>query len=179
MPRVREGDAVLDPTRPRYETAVEKQIREAQERGAFDDLPGKGKPLDLPPVHDPDWWVKRLIERENITGVAPPAIALRHEDAELDETLDREWAEDGVRRLIEDFNRRVVEARRQLTGGPPVITKTRDADQEVERWRERRAAAREAARRRRAVAAAEAAAAEASRPPRSSGLRRLFHRHRR
>jgi Domain of unknown function (DUF1992) len=156
---------------------VDLQVRRAIERGDFANLPGAGKPLHLPEQHDPDWWVKRLIERENITGVAPPAIALRHEDAELDETLDREWAEDGVRRLIEDFNRRVVEARRQLTGGPPVITKTRDADQEVERWRERRAAAREAARRRRAVAAAEAAAAEASRPPRSSGLRRLFHRH--
>ena len=56
------------------------------DRGDFDDLPGAGKPLQLPEQHDPDWWVKRLIEREKITGVAPPAIALRHEDAELDET---------------------------------------------------------------------------------------------
>lgn len=28
-----------------YESAVEKQIREAQERGDFDNLPGSGKPL--------------------------------------------------------------------------------------------------------------------------------------
>ncbi|HEV2764210.1 MAG TPA: DUF1992 domain-containing protein [Pyrinomonadaceae bacterium] len=27
--------------------SVEEQIREAMERGEFDDLPGKGKPLDL------------------------------------------------------------------------------------------------------------------------------------
>jgi DnaJ family protein C protein 28 len=30
-----------------WESWIEQQIREAQERGEFDDLPGKGKPLDL------------------------------------------------------------------------------------------------------------------------------------
>src|ERR1051325_4406897 len=30
-----------------WESAVEKQIREAEERGEFDNLPGKGKPLPL------------------------------------------------------------------------------------------------------------------------------------
>jgi hypothetical protein len=103
---------------------VDMQVRRAIDRGDFANLPGAGKPLHLPPQHDPDWWVKRLIEREKITGVAPPAIGLRQEDAELDDTLDREWAADGVRRVVEDFNRRVIEARRQLTGGLPVITKT-------------------------------------------------------
>jgi hypothetical protein len=29
------------------ESAVEKRIREAMERGEFDNLPGKGKPIDL------------------------------------------------------------------------------------------------------------------------------------
>jgi hypothetical protein len=119
---------------------VDLQVRRAMERGDFDDLPGKGKPLDLPQTHDPDWWVKRLIEREKLSGIAPPAIALRREDAELEATIDREATEAGVRRLVEDFNRRVVEARRQLTGGPPVVTKLRDVDAEVATWRERRRA---------------------------------------
>lgn len=155
---------------------VDLQVRRAIDRGDFTNLPGAGKPLHLPPQHDPDWWVKGLIEREKITGVAPPAIGLRQEDADLDDTLDREWAADGVRRVVEDFNRRVVEARRQLTGGPPVITKTRDPEAEVGRWQERRTAAREAARRRRAAQAASAAAAEASRSARPSLLRRLLLR---
>jgi DnaJ family protein C protein 28 len=30
-----------------WESWIDQQIREAQERGEFDDLPGKGKPLDL------------------------------------------------------------------------------------------------------------------------------------
>ena len=144
---------------------VDLQVRRAIDRGDFADLPGAGKPLDLPDQHDPDWWVKRLIEREKITGVAPPAISLRQEDAELDATLDREWSPDGVRRVVEDFNRRVVEARRQLTGGPPVVTRLRDAEAEVRRWRERRSAAQEAARKR---------AAEASRRSETSRQRRRW-----
>jgi hypothetical protein len=111
------------------------------ERGDFDDLPGTGKPIaDLGPRHDPDWWVKQLIEREQVTGVLPPALQLRKDDAELDDALDRLTSEGHVRQELEAFNRRVVEARRQLQGGPPVITPTRDVDAEVERWRGRRRA---------------------------------------
>jgi hypothetical protein len=128
---------------------VDLQVRRAMERGEFDNLPGAGKPIrGLGSTHDPDWWVKSLIERERITGVLPPALALRKEDAELDAVLDRETTEDGVRRTVADFNRRVVEARRQLTGGPPVITPTRDADAEVAAWRARLLERRERQRRR-------------------------------
>jgi hypothetical protein len=147
---------------------VEFQIRKAMERGEFDNLPGAGKPLNLPDRHDPDWWVKRLIEREKISGVAPPAIGLRREDAELEATIDREVREEGVRRVVDEFNRRVVEARRQLQGGPPVVTPLRDADAEVAAWRERRSAAaragREAARVRERERRAEAEAARRARP---------------
>lgn len=118
---------------------VDQQIRQAMARGEFDNLPGAGKPIkDLGSAHDPDWWVKRLVEREKITGVLPPALQLRKEDAELEATLDRERSERAVREILVDFNRRVVEARRQLLGGPPVITRLRDVEAEVSAWRERR-----------------------------------------
>jgi hypothetical protein len=127
---------------------VDLQVRRAMERGDFDNLPGAGKPIrGLGDTHDPDWWVKSLIERERITGVLPPALGLRKEDAELDGLLDRETTEEGVRRTVDDFNRRVVEARRQLQGGPPVVTPTRDVDAEVVAWRRRRTARREQQRR--------------------------------
>ena len=126
---------------------VDLQVRRAIARGDFDNLPGAGKPLRLPDRHDPDWWVKSLIEREKIAGVLPPALALRKEDAALDTELDRETTADGVRRAVEDFNRRVVEARRQLQGGPPVVTATRDVEAEVSACRERRAERRERQRR--------------------------------
>ncbi len=121
---------------------VDRQIRAAMARGEFDNLPGAGKPLRLPDRHDPDWWVKGLIEREKVTGVLPPALGLRKDDVELEGELDREATEEGVRRAVVDFNSRVVEARRQLLGGPPVVTQTRDADTEVEAWQQRRAARR-------------------------------------
>ncbi|WP_460813600.1 DnaJ family domain-containing protein [Nocardioides korecus] len=117
---------------------VDLQIQQAMARGDFDDLPGAGKPLgDLGSPHDRDWWLRRLIEREQITGVLPAALQLRKEDAELDALLDRETSEKVVRGLLEDFNRRVVEARRQLQGGPPVVTPLRDVEAEVGHWRGR------------------------------------------
>jgi DnaJ family protein C protein 28 len=40
-----------------WESAIDKQIREAMERGEFDNLPGAGKPLDLSDdPHTPDDW---------------------------------------------------------------------------------------------------------------------------
>lgn len=119
---------------------VEQQLRIAMERGDFDNLPGAGKPIeDLGSSHDPDWWVKKLVEREQIS-VLPPALALRKDDAELDEQLDRLLTEKEVRRELDDFNARVRRARMQLQGGPPVITPVRDVDAEVEAWHSRREA---------------------------------------
>ena len=120
---------------------VELQVQRAQERGDFDNLPGFGKPIeDLGAQHDPDWWVKRLVERERITGVLPPALQLRKDDAELDDHLDRIATEREVRAALEDFNERVRRARIQPLGGPPMITRERDVDAEVARWAARRAA---------------------------------------
>ena len=56
----------------RYESWVERQVREAIERGEFDNLPGAGRPL--PGINgraDKDWWVKSLLEREQL----PNALA--------------------------------------------------------------------------------------------------------
>ncbi|WP_278258534.1 DUF1992 domain-containing protein [Nocardioides convexus] len=56
------------------QTWVDLQVRQAMERGEFANLPGAGKPIEgLGETHDPDWWVKRLVERERIT-VLPPAL---------------------------------------------------------------------------------------------------------
>jgi hypothetical protein len=119
------------------ETAIQVAIR----RGEFDDLPGAGKPLEgLGTHHDPDWWIRRKIETENLTGLGPPAILLRTEDRELNDQLDLLGRESDVRDVLEDFNKRVREARRQLQGGPPVVTEPRDVDAEVAAWAERRAA---------------------------------------
>jgi hypothetical protein len=147
---------------------VDQQIRIAMERGDFDDLAGYGKPIeDLGVEHDPDWWIKKLVERENI-AILPPALALRKEDAELDGRLDRINVESEVRREVEDFNasvRKAIYTPPTGPSGPPVITRQRDVDVEVVAWRERRTARIEAQR----AAREEAAAAE---PPKRSWWRR-------
>ena len=147
------------PTMDQRAHVIENAIQQAIRRGEFDDLPGAGKPLPgLTGTHDPDWWIRRKIEREQLTGLGPPALTLRTEHAEFEAKLDRLGSERAVRDQVADFNRRVVEARRQLQGGPPVVTPTRDAEEEVARWAERRAARlREAEATRRAEAEAMAA----------------------
>ena len=126
------------------QTWVDVQVRRAMERGEFDDLPGAGKPIEgLGAEHDPDWWVKKLVERERITLLLP-VLQLRKDDAELDAKLDALAAEDEVREQVEDFNARVIRARYTPSDGPPLITMPRDTEQTVAAWRERRAARRTA-----------------------------------
>jgi hypothetical protein len=139
------ADQAADPARPSTQAErsayVENAIQQAIRRGEFDNLPGAGKPLEgLTGQHDPDWWIRRKIEREQLTGLGPPALTLRVEHAQLEARLDRIHRESDVREAVEDFNRRVIEARRQLLGGPPVVTPTRDVEVEIRAWRERRAA---------------------------------------
>lgn len=145
-------------------TVIDAIIEQAIRRGEFDDLPGTGKPLEgLDGPYDPDWWIRRKIETEKLRGLGPPALTLRVEDAELDDRLDELASESEVRDALEEFNERVVEARRQLLGGPPVITPTRDVEAEVDAWRERRAERQAAERPQRADREASAGGAA---PPR-------------
>ncbi|MGO4690270.1 J-domain-containing protein [Glaciibacter sp. 2TAF33] len=149
------GQASMDQRAQYVETVIQQAIR----RGDFDNLPGSGKPLaNLGQASDPDWWIRQKIEREAITGLGPPALTLRAENAALDARLAGAVSERAVREILQDFNHRVIEARRQLLGGPPVVTPTRDIDEEVERWHERRAARLRTQERERADQAAAQAA---------------------
>jgi DnaJ family protein C protein 28 len=62
---------------------IDEQIRQAMQRGEFDDLPGKGKPLDLSenPHEDPGWRIAYRILKEN--GFTLPWIETRR-SIELD-----------------------------------------------------------------------------------------------
>ena len=54
-------------TRRVIERVAENRIREAQRSGAFDRLPGAGKPLaDIDETYDPLWWVRRVLKRERL-----------------------------------------------------------------------------------------------------------------
>ncbi|HLR93622.1 MAG TPA: DUF1992 domain-containing protein, partial [Jiangellaceae bacterium] len=125
-----------------YETWVDRRIRDGQERGEFDNLATAGKPLrNLDQPHDDDWWIKGLIERENLdaTALLPPQIALRKEASTLPETILEERSEQAARDRAEDFNNRVRECWSRPLEGPAVLAKPVDVDDMVARWREHHA----------------------------------------
>jgi hypothetical protein len=131
------------------ESWVDRQIREAQERGDFDNLPGAGKPLgDLGDPNDAEWWVRRYIEREklDVSGALPTPLALRKEAASFPDSLVDVRGEAEVREILEDFNRRVkVDRLRPAVGAmPPLLARTVDVDEVVEQWRRLREALRPA-----------------------------------
>ena len=126
-----------------HESWVEKQIREAQERGEFDNLPGAGRPLEGLDDPDPDWWLKRMMEREGLdmADALPPVLLLRREFATFPESLVELVTEDGVREVLRDYNARVIDDRRRPVVGAqsPVWAPTVDVEVMVEQWRQLRA----------------------------------------
>jgi hypothetical protein len=139
----------VQPERPRWESPVEKAIREAQERGEFDDLPGAGRPLpDLGDPDDPLWGVRRKAEREqlDLSLALPTALQLRKEAAGFPHSLLDLRSEEAVRRVLEDYNDRVRRDRLRPPdpGMPQMLAPTVDADEMVDRWRALRAASQPA-----------------------------------
>jgi hypothetical protein len=119
-----------------YESWIDQQIRQAQERGDFDDLPGTGQPLpDRGELYDEDWWVKQWVRRENITGLVPESLKVRKAAEELAERVAREARESEVRRIVADLNDRIEQANRGLVDGPPVVIAPLDVDAVVAQWR--------------------------------------------
>jgi hypothetical protein len=151
--------------------SVEEQIRAAIARGEFDDLPGKGKPLRLPEVHDPDWWLKSYLRREEVdtSALVHPTIALRREADAFPGSLADLTTEEQVRAVLDDYNRRVVAQWRRPASGPtlPVVARQVAVAPMVERWRALRAAqaAAGAAAGSRGTAGPEAPAGRTTRTP--------------
>lgn len=124
----------------RFESAADQAIRQAQERGEFDNLPGMGKPLPGAGQHlSEDWWVRDLIAREGISGVLPPALALRKEVQDLEPAIDRLTIEADVREHVEELNARIMKGLRGPVEGPPVTVMPLKVDEVIEGWRARRA----------------------------------------
>ncbi len=120
------------------ESFVEQQIREAQEEGAFDALPGAGKPLpfvDKP--HDPmDWWRKKL-EREKLS-ILPDSLAIHREVEKVLDELPRLPSEARVRERLEALNARIRKVNRTATEGPATSLAPVNVEAAVRRWREGR-----------------------------------------
>src|SRR5262249_40730984 len=128
----------LKPPGKSWDSWIEELIHKARADGAFEDLEGKGKPipgLDAP--YDPDWWVKKLLEREKLS-VLPPALEIR---AKVERALDEVWllgGEEEVRRRVLAINAEIVRVNRTTTEGPPTSLGALDVDTVLTEWRRRR-----------------------------------------
>ena len=122
-----------------WETWIDRQVREATERGEFDDLPGAGQPIpDLDKPFDELSWVKDKLRREGLTYMSP-SVALRKEghDARLAALEARSDAE--ARRILEAVNQKIRNANRTGIAGPALMLVPHDVEGLI---RERRRAGR-------------------------------------
>jgi Domain of unknown function (DUF1992) len=128
------------PPETSWETWIEAQIRVAMEKGAFDNLPGVGKPLpNLGQEYDPLWWVKQLVQREQISMLPPSLDLLRKVEKEL-ATIEKLHDEATVRRRVAALNVEIAKVNATVMDGPPTRLGTLDVDQVVARWRRTRSA---------------------------------------
>jgi len=118
-----------------FETWIDRQIRDATERGEFDDLPGRGKPIaDLDQPQDDLWWVRQKMQRENITYL-PPTLALRKEAEDGLAAASVAGSEAEVRRIVEALNEKIRAANRVSLSGPPLNLMPFDVEALVRSWR--------------------------------------------
>lgn len=114
--------------------------------GAFDNLALAGMELELPDVHDPDWWIKSRIssgefDRETLL---PAAVVLRKEHDALADTVLALASEQAVRDYVEDYNER---ARREnsaavqevrppsgVSAEAPLLAPIADVEEWIARW---------------------------------------------
>lgn len=117
-----------------WESWREELIRLAQDEGAFDNLAGAGQPFaDLGESYDPDWWVKKLIQREKVSMLPPSLELLRRVEAEV----ARIWRlsdESAVRERVRALNGEIARANSRVAEGPPTRLAALDADSIVAEW---------------------------------------------
>ncbi|MGW4807790.1 DnaJ family domain-containing protein [Kitasatospora sp. NPDC004272] len=119
-----------------FESWVDRQIREAAERGAFDDLPGAGEPLagEGQPYHE-TWWIRAKMEREGLSYL-PPSLALRAELREALDTARLAPTEPLLRSRLAEANARIEAALRRPIEGPPLGLAPVDVETAAAEWRD-------------------------------------------
>jgi len=119
---------------------IDQQVNEAAERGAFDNLPGAGKPLpNRAEADDGQAWLRDYLRREGVSAeeLLPTSLRLRKEIERLTGTIQELGSEREVREVVRELNRRILEWRRIPTG-PSVYLRLVDEGSMVARWREAR-----------------------------------------
>jgi Domain of unknown function (DUF1992) len=117
---------------------IDQQIDEAADRGAFDNLPGAGKPL--PNRGDEDAgqaWLREYVLREGVPAedLLPPPLKLRKERERLAESVQGFRSEQAVLDACDELNQRILQWRR-FPSGPPIFVPLVDTEAMIGAWRE-------------------------------------------
>src|SRR5580693_6741847 len=101
---------------------VDQQIDEAAKRGAFDNLPGAGKPLPNRGEAAGDAWLREYLRREGVSAeeLLPTPLKLRKEIDRLADSVQGLRSEQEVREVVTGLNRRIIEWRK-IPLGPPIF----------------------------------------------------------
>jgi hypothetical protein len=120
-----------------FRSWIDQQISDAAERGAFDNLPGTGKPLrGRGEPEDPDAWVLDWVRREGVSTeeLLPTPLRLRKEAARLADNVQEFRSEQEVRDYVAELNDRIMEWRK-LPIGPPIFVPLVEPEAMVGKWR--------------------------------------------
>jgi hypothetical protein len=125
-----------------FESFVERQIRDAQLAGEFDQLPGFGKPLeDLGDLHDDQWWLRRKLQREQLS-LLPPGLAIPLEVHRRRSRILQADREGDVRQALLQLNDWIRDANLSVTWGPPSTALPLNVEAKLDCWRATRRAAK-------------------------------------
>ena len=126
------------PSGASWEGWIDRQIREAADRGEFENLPGAGEPLPPSPrPSDESWWIKRKLQREGLTYMSA-SLALRKEARDALAAAAQADSEAEVRKIIAAINEQLREANRKGISGPALMLVPFDVERVVGEWREPR-----------------------------------------
>jgi len=103
-----------------FDKIVEAIIKEAMERGEFEDLAGKGKPIDLTAYFDAPEEIRMAHSILRNAGVAPREVDLLKEIAELKQILaalldekKKQEIQKQIEKMQVEFNLMMEQQRRQ------------------------------------------------------------------
>ena len=87
---------------------VEKRIKEAEEKGAFDNLPGKYKPIKIEDFSNVPEDLRIAYKILKNAGCLPPELQLRKEIRKMEDLLEEVSDEKQAYKLIKEINFKIM-----------------------------------------------------------------------
>jgi hypothetical protein len=114
---------------------IDQQINEAAERGAFDDLPGAGKPLPKRNDFDGQAWLADYVRRQggSVEDTLPAPLRLRRQRELLAAAVPEFRTEAQVREAAAELNDQIIKWRK-LPQDPPIFVPLVDTEGLVKLW---------------------------------------------